>query len=61
MVKSVDRALTIISLVSKRKEGIGVTELASNLDLNKSSIFRLLSTLVDHGFIEQNPETKNID
>ncbi|MEK4068198.1 IclR family transcriptional regulator [Peribacillus sp. FSL R5-0717] len=58
MVKSVDRALTIISLVSKRKEGIGVTELASNLDLNKSSIFRLLSTLVDHGFIEQNPETK---
>ncbi|CRK85053.1 IclR family transcriptional regulator [Neobacillus massiliamazoniensis] len=58
MVKSVDRALTIISLVSKRKEGMGVTELAANLDLNKSSIFRLLSTLVDHGFIEQNPETK---
>ncbi|WP_026574582.1 IclR family transcriptional regulator [Bacillus sp. UNC438CL73TsuS30] len=58
MVKSVDRALTIISLVSKRKEGMGVTELAANLDLNKSSIFRLLSTLADHGFIEQNPETK---
>jgi DNA-binding IclR family transcriptional regulator len=58
MVKSVDRALKIITLVSKRKEGVGVTELASNLDLNKSSIFRLLSTLVDHGFIEQNPETK---
>jgi DNA-binding IclR family transcriptional regulator len=58
MVKSVDRALKIITLVSKRKEGVGVTELASNLDLNKSSIFRLLSTLVYHGFIEQNPETK---
>ncbi|MCP8967676.1 IclR family transcriptional regulator [Ectobacillus ponti] len=58
MVQSVDRALTIITLVSKRKEGIGVTELASHLDLNKSSIFRLLSTLAEHGFIEQNPETK---
>jgi IclR family transcriptional regulator, KDG regulon repressor len=58
MVKSVDRALTIISLVSKRKEGVGVTELAADLELNKSSIFRLLSTLVKHGFIEQNPETK---
>jgi DNA-binding IclR family transcriptional regulator len=58
MVKSVDRALRLITLVSKRKEGIGVTELALDLELNKSSIFRLLSTLVKHGFIEQNFETK---
>ncbi|MFJ5624715.1 IclR family transcriptional regulator [Peribacillus loiseleuriae] len=58
MVKSVDRALTIITLVSKRKEGVGVTELASNLEINKSSIFRLLRTLVKHGFIEQDLETK---
>lgn len=58
MIKSVDRALTIITLVSKHKEGVGVTELASDLEINKSSIFRLLSTLVKHGFIEQNPETK---
>ncbi|WP_453993619.1 IclR family transcriptional regulator [Bacillus nitroreducens] len=58
MVKSVDRALKIISLVSQRKDGLGVTELASYLDINKSSAFRLLSTLVEHGYIEQNPETK---
>lgn len=58
MVKSVDRALNIITLVSTRKEGMGVTELASLLDLNKSTIFRLLATLVEHGFIEQDPETK---
>ncbi|WP_019241905.1 MULTISPECIES: IclR family transcriptional regulator [Bacillus] len=58
MVKSVDRALTIITLVSQSKEGLGVTELASHLELNKSSIFRLLSTLVSHGFIEQDVETK---
>lgn len=58
MVQSVDRALTIVSLVSQKKEGLGVTELASHLDLNKSSIFRLLATLVSHGYVEQDSETK---
>ncbi len=58
MVKSVDRALKIIQYVSKEKEGLGVTELASLLDINKSSVYKLLSTLVEHGFIEQDQETK---
>lgn len=58
MIQSVDRALRIITYVSQKKEGMGVTELASLLDLNKSSIFKLLSTLAAHGFIEQDPETK---
>jgi IclR family KDG regulon transcriptional repressor len=58
MIQSVDRALTIIKLVSQKREGIGVTDLASIIGLNKSSIFKLLSTLVNHGFIEQDPETK---
>ncbi|WP_227935606.1 IclR family transcriptional regulator [Alkalihalobacillus deserti] len=58
MVKSVDRALQLIQLVSQNKEGRGVTELASHLELNKSSIFKLLSTLVSHGYIEQDQVTK---
>ncbi len=58
MVQSIDRALNIIKIVSSRKDGIGVTELAEMLGLNKSSIFRILATLTAKGFIEQNPETK---
>lgn len=58
MVKSVDRALRIISLVSQNKDGLGVTELASQIELNKSSIYKILSTLVSHGFIEQDQTTK---
>jgi DNA-binding IclR family transcriptional regulator len=58
MVQSVDRALRIIELVSQTREGRGVTELASYLELNKSSIYKLLSTLVSHGYIEQDTETK---
>jgi IclR family transcriptional regulator, KDG regulon repressor len=58
MIQSVDRALQIITIVSTRKDGFGVTELAEQLNLNKSSIFRLLSTLAAHNFIEQDSETK---
>ncbi|WP_018923241.1 IclR family transcriptional regulator [Salsuginibacillus kocurii] len=58
MVQSVDRALTIVKLVSQKKDGYGVTELAEMLDLNKSSIFRIVATLIEHGFIEQDLETK---
>lgn len=58
MVKSVDRALRIIKIVSTRKEGFGVTELAEKLNLNKSSVFRLVATLIEHGFMEQDQETK---
>lgn len=52
MVKSVDKALRIITLVSQSKEGIGVTELASLIELSKSSVFKLLSTFAIYGFIE---------
>ncbi|UFJ42702.1 IclR family transcriptional regulator [Brevibacillus humidisoli] len=57
MVKSVDRALQVVHLVSTKKEGFGVTELARQIDLNKSSVYRILSTLATHGYVEQDQET----
>ncbi|MBO8162933.1 MAG: IclR family transcriptional regulator [Brevibacillus sp.] len=57
MIKSVDRALQIIDIVSTRKEGFGVSELARQIELNKSSVYRILSTLASHGYIEQNQES----
>lgn len=57
LVKSVDRALHVIDIVSTRKEGYGVTELARLVDLNKSSVYRILSTLAAHGYMEQDQET----
>ncbi|WP_126427173.1 IclR family transcriptional regulator [Brevibacillus marinus] len=57
IVKSVDRALQVIDIVSTRKEGYGVTELARQVDLNKSSVYRILSTLAAHGYMEQDQET----
>ena len=57
MVKSVSRALDIITLISPKKPGLGVTEIANQIDINKSSVYRILSTLVQYGYIEQDTET----
>ncbi|USK31612.1 IclR family transcriptional regulator [Bacillus sp. F19] len=57
MVKSVSRALDIITLVSLKKGGLGVTEIANQIDINKSSVYRILSTLVQYGYAEQDAET----
>lgn len=57
MVKSVSRALDIITLVSLKKGGLGVTEIAKQIDINKSSVYRILSTLVQYGYIEQDGDT----
>ncbi|RAK16621.1 IclR family transcriptional regulator [Anoxybacillus vitaminiphilus] len=57
MVKSVSRALDIIGIVSSEKNGLGVTEIAKQMDINKSSVYRILSTLVQYGYMEQDEET----
>lgn len=57
VVKSVSRALDIIALVGMKKGGLGVTEIANQIDINKSSVHRTLSTLVQYGYIEQDTET----
>lgn len=57
-VKSVGRALDIIRIVSSRKSGLGVTEIAKQMDINKSSVYRILVTLAQYGYIEQDTETE---
>ena len=51
-VQSVDRALTILESLARNGEA-GVTELASTLDVHKSTAFRLVTTLESHGLVEQ--------
>lgn len=58
IVQSVDRALHILTLISTKKEGYGVTEISNKIDLNKTSVYRMLSTLVRHGLVEQDAETE---
>src|SRR5262245_23224807 len=54
-VQSVDRAITILEVLARTGEG-GVTEVAEELGVHKSTAFRLVSTLESHGLVEQTEE-----
>src|SRR3954464_4347294 len=51
-VQSVDRALTILELLARDGDA-GVTEIAAELGVHKSTAFRLLATLEAHRLVEQ--------
>ena len=56
-VQSVDRAVTLMELLSRRGWS-GVTEVARELGINKSTAYRLLTTLRDRGLVEQDAATE---
>jgi DNA-binding IclR family transcriptional regulator len=51
-VQSVDRALSILEVLARTGEG-GVTEIAAELGVHKSTAFRLIATLEAHRLVEQ--------
>lgn len=51
-VQSVDRALTILEQLARHGEA-GVTEIAGELGVHKSTAFRLVATLEAHRLVEQ--------
>lgn len=57
-VQSIERAVKILEGLAEEREGLGVTELSRLLDLHKSTVHRLLSTLLKLGYVEQNPYTE---
>ncbi|ABY95602.1 MULTISPECIES: IclR family transcriptional regulator [Thermoanaerobacter] len=57
-VQSLERALKILEVLGKNPNGLGVTELAREVDLPKSTVYRLLSTLAKWGYVEQEKENE---
>ncbi|MDR0885977.1 MAG: IclR family transcriptional regulator [Clostridiales Family XIII bacterium] len=55
-VQSVERALDILEALSIERRGLGVTEIATQVGLHKSTAHRLLSTLIDRGYAEKNAD-----
>ncbi|MBS4538666.1 IclR family transcriptional regulator [Clostridium sp. D2Q-11] len=53
VVQSVDRALSIIEVLSDYEEGLGITEISGKINLHKSTVYRLLSTLIYKGYVRQ--------
>ncbi|GMQ64459.1 IclR family transcriptional regulator [Vallitalea maricola] len=56
-LQTVDRALTILEILSQEVNGLTAKEIENKIELNKSTIHRLLMTLLNKGFIEKNEQT----
>jgi len=55
---SVSKALEILKLFIPNNQEKPTTLIAKRLDLNTSTVSRLLGVLATHGFLTQNPDTK---
>lgn len=53
MVQSVSRALEILELLKKKPRGLGVTEIAHQLEVAKSTAHRLLMSLEEFGYVQK--------
>jgi len=55
MLQSLDRSLSILEYLSKRKSA-GVTEIAAAFSLDKGTVSRILKTFEGHGMVAKNTE-----
>jgi IclR family acetate operon transcriptional repressor len=58
-INTVGRAMEVLSLFTQRPEPtLGVTEISTALGLSKAVVHRILSTLLEKGYIQVDPETR---
>jgi DNA-binding IclR family transcriptional regulator len=50
-VPNLERALIILEFLVKQSKGCGITMIAEKLDFPKNSVFRILKTLLAHGYV----------
>jgi len=55
-IRSVERALDIVQCVTAQNGELGVDEITARVGLPKSTVFRLLATLVSRRFLDRDPE-----
>ncbi len=57
IIQSIDRALQVLELFSLEKPEWGVTEISKTLNIYKSNVHNILTTLVERGFVKKDPKT----
>ena len=55
-IQSVDRALRILEIISDAEDGLTLAQIAQMIELPKSTVHGLVSTLRDHRYIKQSDE-----
>jgi DNA-binding IclR family transcriptional regulator len=56
-VQSVDRTLDVLEALATRRGASGISELSQLVGLHVSTVHRLLATLVDRGYVRQDPDS----
>jgi IclR family transcriptional regulator, KDG regulon repressor len=57
-IQSLDRGIQILGILGRAQGPLALSEIAEHFELDRSSVFRLLGTLVKHGLASQDAETK---
>jgi len=57
-VDGAERVVTVLDLLSRAPEGLGVSDIARELDVHRSTVSRLLGTLASSGLVERDPVTR---
>src|SRR5439155_10446929 len=57
-IQAVDRAAALLKAVADSRQPLTVSELAAATGLNRSTAWRLLATLDQHGLVERDPVTQ---
>ena len=57
-IQAVENAFDVLEQFTSEKGSLGITELSNNLGLHKNNIFRLLATMQNKGYIEQDLNTE---
>lgn len=51
LIQSVDRALCILEILSDYEDGLGIAEISEKASLHKSTVYRILNTLMCKGYV----------
>ena len=57
-VQAVGRALSLLQLVAESNNSISISELVEKSGMNRTTVWRLIGTLENYGFVERDPLTK---
>lgn len=57
-VPAIDKCFAILELLAQSKEPMGISGISGKLDLNKSTVFNIVHTLMDLNVLENQPDGK---
>ena len=57
-VPAIDKCFSILELLARSREPMGISDISGKLDLNKSTVFNIVYTLNDLDVLENRPEGK---